>query len=29
MKKLTIRCSDDEYAVLIEYCASIERTQND
>ncbi|MBD2494403.1 ribbon-helix-helix protein, CopG family [Nostoc sp. FACHB-280] len=29
MKKLTIRCSDEEYEILAEYCAETSRTQND
>jgi hypothetical protein len=29
VKKLTVRCSDEEYAILVEYCNSVERTQND
>ncbi|NMG19790.1 ribbon-helix-helix protein, CopG family [Brasilonema bromeliae] len=29
MKKLTIRCSDEEYKILVEYCKETDRTQND
>ncbi|XZN95351.1 MAG: ribbon-helix-helix protein, CopG family [Microcoleus sp.] len=29
MKKLTIRCSDEEYEKLAEYCKLTNRTQND
>lgn len=29
MKKLTIRCSDEEYEMLVDYCAEASRTQND
>ncbi|MBN3906939.1 MAG: ribbon-helix-helix protein, CopG family [Nostoc sp. NMS1] len=29
MKKLTVRCSDEEYKILLEYCAQTDRTQND
>ncbi|PIG95330.1 CopG family transcriptional regulator [Gloeocapsopsis sp. IPPAS B-1203] len=29
MKKLTIRCSDEEYALLIKYCKEKERSLND
>ncbi|MBD2298247.1 ribbon-helix-helix protein, CopG family [Nostoc sp. FACHB-190] len=29
MKKLTIRCSEEEYETLVEYCLETNRTQND
>ncbi|MFM7886127.1 MAG: ribbon-helix-helix protein, CopG family [Pseudanabaena sp.] len=29
MKKLTVRCSDDEYKILVEYCDKIKRSQNE
>jgi predicted DNA-binding protein len=29
MKKLTIRCSDEEYQTLTAYCEETDRTQND
>jgi hypothetical protein len=29
MKKLTIRCSDEEYEILLAYCAKKEQTQNE
>ncbi|MEH1874580.1 CopG family transcriptional regulator [Nostoc sp.] len=29
MKKLTIRCSDEEYSILVEYCQQTDRTHND
>ncbi|MGD1909368.1 MAG: ribbon-helix-helix protein, CopG family [Rivularia sp. (in: cyanobacteria)] len=29
MKKLTIRCSDAEYEILLAHCEETERTQND
>lgn len=29
MKKLTIRCSEEEYKLLVEYCLETSRTQND
>jgi hypothetical protein len=29
MKQITVRCSDDEYDVLVAYCTKTERTQND
>ncbi|MBD2505256.1 ribbon-helix-helix protein, CopG family [Anabaena azotica] len=29
MKRLTVRCSDEEYEALVEYCAKKNRTQND
>ncbi|MFN6517762.1 MAG: ribbon-helix-helix protein, CopG family [Nostoc sp. CreGUA01] len=29
MKRLTIRCSDDEYEILVAYCEETDRTQND
>ncbi|MCC5663032.1 ribbon-helix-helix protein, CopG family [Nostoc sp. CHAB 5784] len=29
MKKLTVRCSDEEYKILVEYCTQTDRTQND
>jgi hypothetical protein len=29
MKKLTIRCSDEEYEILVAYCLGKEQTQND
>ncbi|MDB9303053.1 CopG family transcriptional regulator [Nodularia spumigena CS-591/12] len=29
MKKLTVRCSEQEYEMLIEYCQQTNRTQND
>ena len=28
MKQLTIRCSDEEYEILMRYCKKVERTQN-
>ena len=28
MKKLTIRCSDEEYEKLLAYCKAKEKTQN-
>ncbi|MEA5563843.1 ribbon-helix-helix protein, CopG family [Anabaena sp. UHCC 0399] len=29
MKKLTVRCSDEEYEILLAYCEETDRTQND
>ncbi|MEH2024089.1 ribbon-helix-helix protein, CopG family [Nostoc sp.] len=29
MKKLTVRCSDEEYKILVEHCEDADRTQND
>ncbi|MBD2412049.1 CopG family transcriptional regulator [Nostoc calcicola FACHB-389] len=29
MKRLTVRCSDQEYEILVEYCTETNRTQND
>jgi hypothetical protein len=29
MKKLTIRCSDDEHKILVAYCDKTKRKQND
>jgi hypothetical protein len=29
MKKLTIRCSDDEHNILVAYCDKTKRKQND
>ncbi|MBE9183138.1 ribbon-helix-helix protein, CopG family [Oculatella sp. LEGE 06141] len=29
MKKLTVRCSEDEYALLLKHCEKKERSQND
>ncbi|MCF4969791.1 ribbon-helix-helix protein, CopG family [Nostoc sp. CMAA1605] len=29
MKKLTVRCSDEEYEILVKYCRSKERSLND
>ncbi|MFQ4143385.1 ribbon-helix-helix protein, CopG family [Chlorogloeopsis sp. ULAP02] len=29
MKRLTVRCSDEEYEILVEYCTNTDRTQND
>jgi hypothetical protein len=29
MKKLTIRGSEEEYNILVEYCTETSRTQND
>ncbi|QSV56313.1 MAG: ribbon-helix-helix protein, CopG family [Dolichospermum sp. UKL201] len=29
MKKLTVRCSDEEYEILLKYCEETDRTQND
>jgi Ribbon-helix-helix protein, copG family len=29
MKKLTVRCSDEEYEILAKYCKLKNRTQND
>ncbi len=29
MKQITVRCSDEEYKLLLEYCEKKERTQND
>ena len=29
MKKLTVRCSDEEHQILVDYCNKKERKQND
>ena len=29
MKKLTVRCSDEEHQILVNYCNKKERKQND
>ncbi|MEH2412928.1 ribbon-helix-helix protein, CopG family [Nostoc sp.] len=29
MKRLTVRCSDGEYEILLEHCQETDRTQND
>jgi len=29
MKRLTIRCSDEEHKILVDYCKKQERKQND
>jgi predicted CopG family antitoxin len=29
MKKLTVRCSDQEYDLLVKYCEKTERSLND
>ncbi|MBN3961028.1 ribbon-helix-helix protein, CopG family [Nostoc sp. NMS8] len=29
MKKLTVRCSDEEYEILVKYCHKKERSLND
>ncbi|EKE99880.1 ribbon-helix-helix protein, CopG family, partial [Tolypothrix sp. PCC 7601] len=29
MKKLTVRCSNEEYETLLKYCEETDRTQND
>ncbi|MEI2580166.1 ribbon-helix-helix protein, CopG family [Scytonema sp. PRP1] len=29
MKKLTVRCSDEEYALLVQHCKDKERSLND
>jgi hypothetical protein len=29
MKKLTIRCSDEEHKILVDYCDKTKRKQND
>jgi hypothetical protein len=28
MKKLTVRCSDEQYEILLAYCEAKEQTQN-